>query len=101
MPCNHFIMTNRNSNAVPCEPGRGKIELTANCSCLGNGEERREKERRKEGDEERGGGRSRELAEGEGERRAGFGAAEFLASAPGLSGLGRFHKGALVSAASS
>lgn len=39
MPCNHFIMTNRNSNAVPCEPSRGKIELTVNCSCLGNGEE--------------------------------------------------------------
>lgn len=39
MPCNHFIMTNRNSNGVPCEPSRGKIELTVNCSCLGNGEE--------------------------------------------------------------
>ena len=43
MPCNHFIMTNRNSNAVPCEPSRGKIELTVNCSCLGNGEEKKKK----------------------------------------------------------
>lgn len=49
MPCNHFIMTNRNSNAVPCEPSQGKIELTVNCSCLGNGEE-----------EKRGDGRRRE-----------------------------------------
>ena len=43
MPCNHFIMTNRNSNAVPCEPSRGKIELTVNCSCLGNGEEKKKR----------------------------------------------------------
>lgn len=38
MPCNHFIMTNRNSNAVPCEASWEKIELTLNCPCLGNGE---------------------------------------------------------------
>ncbi|KAG7454267.1 hypothetical protein JOB18_034321, partial [Solea senegalensis] len=38
-PCNRFIATNRNSNAVPCERGRGKIELAVNCSCLGSGEE--------------------------------------------------------------
>lgn len=51
MPCNHFIMTNRNSNAVPCEPSRGKIELTVNCSCLGNGEE--EKKKGGQGEEDR------------------------------------------------
>ena len=48
MPCNHFIMTNRNSNAVPCEPSRGKIELTVNCSCLGNGEEGKKGDRGEE-----------------------------------------------------
>lgn len=59
MPCNHFIMTNRNSNAVPCEPSRGKIELTVNCSCLGNGvEEKKKKKKGRTG--EGGGGEDRE-----------------------------------------
>ena len=70
MPCNHFIMTNRNSNAVPCEPGRGKIELTVNCSCLGNGEEEGGKNKKKggEGEEERRG-----VSKREGKKRGGFG----------------------------
>lgn len=68
MPCNHFIMTNRNSNAVPCEPSRGKIELTVNCSCLGNGEE--EKKRGKRGDRQESKWR-------EGKTRGGFGLLQF------------------------
>lgn len=65
MPCNHFIMTNRNSNAVPCEPSQGKIELTVNCSCLGNGEEEKSGTR---GEEQR-----QESKKREGKKRVGFG----------------------------
>lgn len=88
MPCNHFIMTNRNSNAVPCEPSQGKIELTVNCLCLGNGEEE------KAGSGGGEGGRRRESRD---EDLACFS----FGSVSGLSGLSWFHRGALVSAASS
>lgn len=92
MPCNHFIMTNRNSNAVPCEPSRGKIELTVNCSCLGNGEEE------KSGT---GGEEDRERVRRGRERREEDLACFSFGSVSGLLGLRQLHRGALVSAASS
>lgn len=93
MPCNHFIMTNRNSNAVPCEPSRGKIELTVNCSCLGNGEE----EKGGHG----GGGEDRQRVSRRRERREENLACFSFGRVSGLLGLSWFHRGALVSAASS
>lgn len=92
MPCNHFIMTNRNSNAVPCEPSRGKIELTVNCSCLGNGEEE------KKGDWG-GGEEDRQRVSRRRERREEDLACFGSGSVSGLVGLRRFHRAALVSAA--
>lgn len=93
MPCNHFIMTNRNSNAVPCELSRGKIELTVNCSCLGNGEEE---------NGERGGKkmekRAREWVEGGKEEKKDLACFSF-GCVSCLSRPRRFHRGVLVSAA--
>lgn len=91
MPCNHFIMTNRNSNAVPCEPSWGKIELTVNCSCLGNGEEKKGGWR----------GEDRQRVSRRRERREEGLACCTFGRVSDLSGLGWFHSGALVSAAAS
>lgn len=93
MPCNHFIMTNRNSNAVPCEPSQGKIELTVNCSCLGNGEEEKSGTR---------GGKRRDKRVRRGRERREEDLARFsFGSVSGPLGPRRFHGGALVSAATS
>lgn len=62
-------------------PAGGEIELTVNCSCLGNGEEGGKKERVRREEEDL--------------------ACFSFGTACGLSGLERFHRGAPVSAAPS